>query len=148
MTDHFIRRSPPSGDLQAEMPETPEFFANPYRGEVLPYYPPAPAQAGLYQAVAQVTQRNNPPGIARLTSELARLKPAEAQFYIELGQALLLAANPAAAVAQFEQAAKIKPNSHSVALNLGDALTESGQAARAVVVLTHAVQAAPADALL
>ncbi len=150
MTDHFIGRRPPAGDPLAPMPESQEFFANPYRGEVVPYYPPA-LEAGdgpLYEAVAQVTQRSNPAGIARLASELARQKPAEAQFYIELGQALLGAGDPAAAVQQFEQAANIKPESRSAASNLADALTASGEPARAVVILTQALQTSPADPLL
>lgn len=149
MTDHFIRRRSPPGNLLAPMPEQPEFFANPYRGEVVPYYPAVldRGQDSLYQAVAQVSQGSNPSGIARLTAGLSRQKPTEAQFYIELGQALLAASNPAAAVAEFEQAAKIKPGSHSVASNLGDALRESGQPDRAVAVLTHAVQAGPPDPL-
>jgi len=150
MTDHFIRRREPAGDLLAPMPEPPGFFGNPYRGEVVPYYPPALAagEGALYRAVAQITQRSNPAGLEQLSREIARQKPAEAQFYIELGQALASAGNPAAAVAQFEQIAKTKPNSPSIALNLADALTEAGQAARAITVLEQALASAPGDPLL
>jgi len=151
MTDHFIERHPPAGDLLAPIPERPEFFANPYRGEVVPYYPPALAATGedaLYLAVAQVAQRSNPGALPRLAGELARQKPAPAQFYVELGQALLGAGDSAGAVAQFEAAAKTNPKSPSAALNLADALTESGQAARATAVLERALEIAPEDALL
>jgi len=150
MTDHFIQRRPPAGDPPAPIAERPEFFANPYRGEVVPYYPPA-ARSGedaLYRAVAQVAQKNNPAGLRQLAAEILQQKPAQAQFYVELGQALLNSGNPAAAAAQFQQAAATKPNSPSVALNLGDALTESGNAAGAIAVLERAVQSAPADPLL
>jgi len=151
MTDHLIRRLPLPGDLLAPIPERREFFANPYRGEVAPYYPAGPARDGkaaLYQAVAQVTQRSNSRGVAMLAGEIARQKPAESQFYVELGQAWLSAGNAKAAVAQFEQAARIKPDSPLIALNLADALTESGQAAQAVATLQSKVQLFAGDPLL
>jgi len=150
MTDHFIRRRRPPGDLLAPIPERPEFFANPYRGELTPYYPAEVAPEGktaLYQAVAQVTQGSNSRGVAMLAGEIARQKPAESQFYVELGQAWLSAGNAKAAVGQFEQAARIKPNSPVIALNLADALTESGQAGRAIAMLERGVQFVQDDPL-
>ena len=151
MTDHLIRRSPLPGDPLAPQPERASFFAKPYRGDVVPYYPPALAKSGedaLYGAVAQVTQRSNPAGLPRLADEVSRQKPAEAQFYVELGQALLAAGKPDAAIAQFEEASRRKPGSPAIALNLADALTESGKAPRAIAVLERATQLAPNDALL
>jgi len=144
MTDHFIQKRPPAGDLLAPIPERQEFFSNPYRGEVVPYY----GDDALYTAVAQVTQRSNPAGLQRLADEVARQKPAEAQFYVELGQAWLSAGKPANAIAQFEEAARRKSASAGIALNLADALTESRQSPRAIAVLQRAIQAAPSDPLL
>src|SRR5271166_70974 len=53
MTDHFIQRRKPARDLLAEIPERPG-DANPYRGEVVLYYPSVPPKAEdeLYLAVA------------------------------------------------------------------------------------------------
>jgi predicted CXXCH cytochrome family protein len=151
MTDHLIRPRPLAGDPVAPMPERASFFAEPYRGEVVPYYPPALTKTGddaLYAAVAQVTQRSNPAGLQRLADEIARQKPTEAQFDVELGQAWMAAGKPGNALGPFEQAAQRKPSSPMIALNLADALTESGKAPRAIAVLERAIQLAPNDALL
>src|SRR5260370_36176261 len=73
MTDHLIRRRPPSHDLLAELVERHPTEAEEYRGEVVPYYPSTLPRAGsdaLYRALAQVMMKNNlRAGIA----ELARL---------------------------------------------------------------------------
>jgi Flp pilus assembly protein TadD len=147
MTDHFIQRRAPANPL-AEIPEREEFDANQYRGEVVPYYP-ASGMNALYLAVAQVAQRSNlAAGLPRLSAEIERQKPAQADFYVELGQAWLGAGQPAQAVAAFEQALERKPRSPVMLLNLGDALTEAGQPARAAAVLQRAVIIAPNEPLL
>lgn len=147
MTDHFIQRRAPATPL-AEIRERQEFDANQYRGEVVPYYP-ATGMNALYLAVAQVAQRSNlAAGLPRLRAEIERQKPAQADFYIELGQAWLGVGKPAQAVVAFEQALERKPRSPVALLNLGDALTEAGQAERAEAVLQRAVTIAPNDPLL
>jgi len=143
MTDHLIQRRSPSGDPLAQIAERQEFDANQYHGEVVPYYPsplPRTGANALYVAVAN--------GLPRLSAEIATQKPAQAEFYVELGQAWLSRRNPAKAVAAFEEAAKRKPDSPVVLLNLADALTQTGQYTRTVAVLNHALKAAPADPLL
>ena len=152
MTDHLIQRRPPAGDLLAPISEHATIYEKPYRGEVVPYYPadlPATGEGALYRAVAQVSQGSNlAAGLPRLAAEIARQKPAEAEFYVELGQAWLSAGKPANAVPQFAEAARRKPGSPVVALNLADALTQAGQPERAIAVLRTATRTAPADALL
>jgi predicted CXXCH cytochrome family protein len=152
MTDHLIARHPPQPDLTAPIAEKLDLAANQYHGEVVPYYPslePRTGENALYLAVAQVTQKSNlAKGLPRLAAEIAAQKPARAEFYIELGQALLSAGKRTGAIEAFEEAAKRKPGSPVVSLNLGDALTEAGQPARAVAALTRALRLAPNDALL
>jgi predicted CXXCH cytochrome family protein len=147
MTDHLIQRRGPADRLR-QIAEREEFDANQYRGEVVPYYPPTGVNA-LYLAVAQVAQRSNlAAGLPRLSAEIEKQKPAQADFYIELGQGWLGAGKPGQAVAAFEQALESKPHSPVALLNLGDALTEAGKPARAATVLEHAVTIAPNDPLL
>jgi Flp pilus assembly protein TadD len=147
MTDHWIQRRAPTHPL-ARIAEREEFDANQYRGEVVPYHPPTGINA-LYLAVAQVAQRSNlAGGLSRLSAEIEKQKSAQADFYIELGQAWLAAGKPEPAVQAFEQARERKPLSPVVLLNLGDALAEAGQLSRASAVLMHAVAIAPKDALL
>jgi Flp pilus assembly protein TadD len=133
MTDHLIRRRPVSGDPLAPLSEQTQAR----RSDVVPYYAPSPATSedSLYAAVAQ--------GLPRLTSEIASRKPAQAQFYVELGQAEMAAGGRAKAVAAFEQAVQRKPDSSIVALNLADALTQSGQPQQAAAVLERALQKRP-----
>jgi predicted CXXCH cytochrome family protein len=152
MTDHWIQRRPPGGDLLAPIAERQEFGAGSYQGEVVPYYPsplPRTAENTLYVSVAQVTHRSNiAKGLPRLAAEIERLKPARPELYIELGQAWLGTGNAANAVAAFEEAVKRGPNSPVAILNLGDALTQAGQALKAIAALTRGTQIAPKDALL
>jgi predicted CXXCH cytochrome family protein len=152
MTDHFIQRRPSGGDPLNVPGEREEFDANQYRGEVVPYYPaplPPTGENALYLAVAQVMQKSNlAKGLPQLAAQIARQKPARAEFYVELGQAWLSAGKPANAVAAFDEAVLRKPDSPVVLLNLGDTLTQTGRTARAVNVLTHGVRVAPGDPLL
>ncbi len=152
MTDHLIQRRPPPGDLLAPIAEHDTIYEKPYRGAVIPYYPPnlpAMGEGALYRAVAQVSEGSNrAAGLPRLAAEITTQKPAQAEFYVELGQAWLSAGKPANAVPQFEEAARRKPGSSVIALNLADALTQARQPARAVKVLQAAIPAAPADSLL
>src|SRR5262249_43884777 len=85
MTDHYIQRRKPAGDLLAEMAERHETDANAYRGPVVPYYPaelPHTAEADLYLAIAQVNQRSNlSDGIVQLTAAIERYSPERAEYY-------------------------------------------------------------------
>ncbi len=152
MTDHWIQRRPPAGNLTASLAEQRDIDANQYRGEVVPYYTtlePRSGENALYAAVAQVTQKSNlAQGLPRLAAEMAAQKPARPEFYIELGQALMGAGKRAGAVGAFEEAAKRKPQSPVVTLNLADALTESGQPARAVPLLARILKTSTDNPLL
>ena len=147
MTDHRIVRLPPAGDLLAPLAEKAGVDANQYRGEVAQYYPAA--ADSLYLAVAQVTQRSNlARGLPQLAAEVARQRPARAEFYLELGQAWLAAGDRAKALDSFEQAVAREPGSPVARLNLADVLTQAGQNRRAAEVLQRALKTAPEDPLL
>jgi tetratricopeptide (TPR) repeat protein len=114
MTDHYIQRRKPAGNLLAEIPERRLTGSNGYRGEVVLYYPPAlPAPADeLYLAIAQVAQGSNlEPGIGRLGTALEKYRPERAEYYLQLGDALSGAGQSAAALAWYEEALRHEPNS-------------------------------------
>jgi tetratricopeptide (TPR) repeat protein len=149
MTDHFIQRRKPTGDLLAAKRELngPETV---YRGEVLPYYPqpfPRGPEAELYLASAQVLVNNNADaGIARLTDAITKYRPAEANFYINLGEALLNKTKPIEAVPLFEEAMRREPKSLAALQGLGQALDALNQPAKAADVFRQATQVLPSDA--
>lgn len=152
MTDHYIQRRPPPGNLLAPLNERAEFDRNEYHGEVVPYYPkpfPATPESALYLAVAQVTQKSNlKAGLPRLAAEVEKQKPARPEFYTELGEAWLTAGNSANAVKSLREALRRNPNSPVVLLDLAAAMTQSGTAKGAAELLTQGVRSAPSDPLL
>ncbi|HVV43857.1 MAG TPA: hypothetical protein VHC72_01590, partial [Bryobacteraceae bacterium] len=100
ITDHLIRRNPPppaEPTVESNSANTPA-----YRGEVAPYYP---AVDDLYTAIAQVKERANlDAGIARLQKAIANEKPAAAEPYAELADALRHAGKSAAAIPVYREA--------------------------------------------
>ncbi len=149
MTDHYIQRKKPAGDLLAEIPESagPKAF---YHGEELPYYPqpfPATPESELYLGVAQVRAGNNlGGGIPRLAKPIDRSRPRQAEFYIELGEALRHDGKPRDAVPRYREALRLKPDSLAGLLGLGRALDEMGDLAGALDAFTRATTAARDDA--
>jgi len=144
MTDHWIQRQKPAGDLlgpKAEVLELPR-----YQGEVVPYYPAPLADTpenALYTAVAQVRDRRNlTEGLPRLTSLLDRYHPAQAGFYAELAQGYLAAGDLAKAIPYFEEAARREHTAYRL-VQLGNALMENRQFPRAETVLREATGLAP-----
>ena len=102
MTDHYIQRRRPAGDLLAPRKETDNFEHGDYRGEVVLYYPPdaaADAENELYLALAQVQQGSNlAAGIPRLEQAIEAHKPQRAEFYYELARAYAKTSNHDAAI--------------------------------------------------
>ena len=148
MTDHYIQRRPPPGDLLAPLTERVEYDRNQYRGEVAPYYPapwPNTPEDALYLAVAQVTQKSNlKAGLPRLAAQIEKQKPANPQFYIELGEGWLAAGNPRNAIAPLEEALRRKPDSVPAMIDLASAVDPQ----RAAEILNRGIKAVPDDPLL
>lgn len=146
MTDHYIQRRKPAGDLLAPKPEIVESAANKYRGEVVPYYP-AQSVSELYTAVAQVrTQTNLTAGIPRLAAAIERDKPTGANFYAELAQGYRASGDYAKAIPNFEEAAKREPTGYRQ-VQLGNALMEAQQFPQAEAALRRAVELDPSEPL-
>jgi predicted CXXCH cytochrome family protein len=150
MTDHWIQRRKPAGDLLAAKPEIVDSAAALYRGEVAPYYPaplPDTPDDALYVAAAQVRNRRNlDKGLPEFASLLDRYHPAQAGFYGELGQGYTAAQKPAQAIPYFEQAAQHEPTGFRL-VQLGNAQMEAGQLPQAESTLRRAAIVSPDNPL-
>ena len=108
MTDHYIQRQRPSGDLLAERTEADSLTHGDYRGEVALYYPPklpSTPENDLYLAVAQVQQGSNlTAGIRQLQQAIEQHRPQRAEFYHELARAHGAAGDHDAAIRWSEEA--------------------------------------------
>jgi predicted CXXCH cytochrome family protein len=158
ITDHLIQRgiqrTPATADPAAEKTETHETPATSYRGPAVPYYPARdPAESpgtldALYEAVAQVCNGSNlPAGLPLLAALIARERPAQAGFYVDLGEAYHSVGDLPQAVRAFEQALAQSPGSAAILLKLGNAQIESRLWAKAETVLRRATARSPSDPL-
>ena len=90
VTDHYIQRRKPAGDLLADMPERHETGSSAYRGPVALYYPenlPHTPENDLYLAIAQVNQSSNlRDGISQLTAAIERHRPATRGILFRTGR--------------------------------------------------------------
>jgi len=149
MTDHYIQRRKPEGDLVAPKPELLETADKFYRGEVVPYYPAKLADTpenALYVAGAQVRDRRNlAAGLEQLKALIEKNHPAEAGFYAELGLGYRLAGDPMSAVPYLEEAARREPTAYRL-IQLGNAQMEARQFPQAETTIRRAIGLAPNDA--
>jgi predicted CXXCH cytochrome family protein len=133
MTDHYIQRRPPAGNLLAPKKEKHgEDVA--YRGVVEPYYPESVRED--YRALAQIAQDSNrEAGIRAL--EGRDLAP---EFLYELASARERAGDFGGAAATFERALAAKPEMTIARRRLGAALRQAGNLDRAEVELLQAAR--------
>lgn len=137
MTDHFIQRRRPDGDLIAPLAEAHD-ERSPYRGEVALYDAAGFhfADGELYRAVAQARQEGNPDlGIATLRSAIERIRPAGPEFYFELGKAYRRAARNDEAIYWLEQALQRRPGFRPALKEFAATLSATGQLVRAAEIL-------------
>ena len=147
MTDHYIQRRPPAGDLLAPREEIGADYV--YRGPVEPYYPAdlsSNPTDQLYLAVAQVTHRSNlEAGSAGLRALIERYQPEEADFYFELAEAYRHQERLEEALPWYEQAVA-RDGEHLIALrNYASILSAVGQGAKAEQIARRAQAIAPDD---
>jgi predicted CXXCH cytochrome family protein len=151
VTDHYIQRHKPAGDLLADRPERHETGASAYRGPVVLHYPatlPKTPENELYLAVAQVKQGSNlTNGISQLAAAIAKYSPQRIEFYLDLAEAMEKNGDLTKAVPVYRQAVGRGPKSSFALQKLGTALRRSAQHAEAAEVLRKAVSMAPDDAL-
>lgn len=151
VTDHYIQRRKPAGDLLAEIPERHETGNLAYRGEVLPYYPtvlpPAPANE-LDLAVAQVIEKSNlGPGMARLAAAIARHAPSGPEYPLHLAEAFEANGQLAKALPIYQDVVRRHPKFAPALAKLGSALRRARRYPEAVAQLRRATIAAPEVAL-
>jgi tetratricopeptide (TPR) repeat protein len=141
MTDHTIRREPPSRDLLAPLAERGVNATG--EREVILYYPeplPHTTENELYLAVAQIRDRTNlRAGVARLQELIQHDRPERAEFYFELANGLLALRQTDGAVANYEEAVRRNPRSLPMTRQLANALVEAQQNAKAEAVIRGAI---------
>jgi tetratricopeptide (TPR) repeat protein len=118
----LIQRRPPANAL-APLEERHGAAAE-YRGKVVLYYPPRlpRPEDSLYVGVAQVSEKSNvEQGISDLRSTIAQFHPAQAEFYLELGDALRDTGRSPEAAQEYRDALDRKPGSVLIMRRLGDA---------------------------
>ncbi len=147
VTDHYIQRRRPAGDLLAEIGERHETGANAYRGPVVLYYPEKLIRSpenDLYLAIAQVNQKSNlKDGIAQLTAAIERNPPARAEYYFELAEAWRDAGRLEKALPYYREAVRRNPKFAAGLQKLGSALRRAGQYSEAVEALKRAISVQP-----
>jgi predicted CXXCH cytochrome family protein len=150
MTDHYIQRRKPAGDLLAEMAERHETEGDGYRGEVVLYYPeqlPHTPENDLYLALAQVIQRSNlERGIAQLTAAVEQHPPERAEYCLELAEAWRNNGQLGKALPLYEEAVRRNPKLVVGLQKLGTALRRSGRYTEAEESLQRAASLAPDNA--
>jgi predicted CXXCH cytochrome family protein len=148
MTDHHIRRGPQPPDRLAPIAEKHER----YSGDVALYYPgdlPNTPENRLYLAVAQVKDFTNlKKGIPLLEKAIAEARPAEAEFYFDLGQAYWSEGRFDDAIPFYRQAIERKPDFAKALNALGDTLLRRGEVDRAISVLEPALKKLPEDPII
>lgn len=153
MTDHLIQRKPaPEAVLLAAKQEIAETPQTAYHGRVVPYLldgEQRKSQDAAYDAVAQIIDSSNPShGIPELADLLHKNKPAQPNFFIELGDAQRHQGQLDAAVAAYRDALAIDPLSSRAQRRLGSTLGSIGQPTEALGVLDQALAREPNNALL
>jgi tetratricopeptide (TPR) repeat protein len=134
MTDHYIQRLKPKGNLLAPVKET----SPAYRGEVIPYYPKSFAEVPggeLYLAIAQTeTSSNLETGVLRLRQALEKNKPDNATFYLAMGAAYSKSGKNEEAIPWYEEAIRRRPDYQQALRMLASTLATSGDLTRAAEV--------------
>ena len=149
MTDHYIQRRKPPRNLLAPKQELHE---EPYRGEVVLYYPqqlPADSQRQLDVAVAQVKAGSNlQKGIAQLDQAIRKYEPAGGRYHYELAEAYGRAGDFSKAIEAYEATLQREPELRPALEGLGRLLANAGEYERAIMVLRKAVERRPGAAEL
>jgi tetratricopeptide (TPR) repeat protein len=149
MTDHYIQRRRPPGDLLAPRKEADNVEHGDYRGEVVLSYPatlPATPENEIYLAVAQVQDGSNlAKGITRLEQAIDKHKPKRAEVYYELARASSKTRNYDADIRWCQQALQRDPNYVPALKELAAAATAIGKLPEAAQALERAVTLRPND---
>jgi Tfp pilus assembly protein PilF len=145
MTDHYIQRFKPKGNLLAPVKET----SLAYRDEVIPYYPESFAgvpEGEFYGAIAQTEHSSNlEAGRLRLRQAMENDKPEDATFYFAMGAACSKSGKNTEAIPWFEEALRRRPDYQQALRALALTLAASGDMTRAAEVGEKAAATAHPD---
>ncbi|WP_162538567.1 tetratricopeptide repeat protein [Granulicella sp. WH15] len=148
MTDHYIQRYRPAGDLLAPLAES---TLPPDKNLVDLYYPAKgsdTAKDELYLAVARVDDGDGVQGLKQLQSVVDRQSPTMPEPYLELARAYARRGRNSDAVRWFDAALAHRPGDRQAMREIVPALYATGQDARALDVLQKGVALYPKDDLL
>ncbi|MBT9330094.1 tetratricopeptide repeat protein [Paracidobacterium acidisoli] len=150
LTDHYIQRERPQGDLTAHLQE-PEEGAQPAEKLAL-FYPsslPKTPKNALYLAAAQVESNpGNADNIHALRTAIGQDKTAPAEILAALGNAYAADGNASEAEQWLEQARSRKPASRPIVKELAEVLFTEGKYQRAAEVLQQVSSTPPFDSAL
>jgi len=150
MTDHLIQRRPPTRNLLPEFEERHPKESEEYRGEIVPYYPPALPKTGpdaLYRAFAQVAMGNNlRAGVVELSRLVAVQQPRDPEWHIQLGDARLVNGEPLKAIASYQSALRLRERMPRALQALAKALRSAGQLPESLDTLRKVLEIDPSDA--
>jgi Tfp pilus assembly protein PilF len=145
MTDHYIQRFKPKGNLWAPVKET----SLAYRDKVIPYYPESFAgvpEGEFYRAIAQTEHSSNlEAGRLRLRQAMEKDKPEDATFYFATGAAYSKSGKNKEAIPWFEEALRRRPDYQQALRALALTLAASGDLTRAAEVGEKAAATAHPD---
>jgi tetratricopeptide (TPR) repeat protein len=148
MTDHYIQRIKPKGDLLAPVKETVPL----YHDEVVPYFPASLAQVPdgeLYLAVAQVEDGSNlEAGALRLRQAIEKNKPDNAQFYFALGTAYAKSGKNKEAIRWYNEALRRRPSFPAALREVAATLASLGDLTRAAETGEKASAMLPPDTVV
>jgi Flp pilus assembly protein TadD len=148
LTDHYIQRRRPPGNLLAPLHEAEP---RPSNAPVTFYYPdpkqPTASQL-LYLAIAQVDDGDGVQGLQHLRELVEQQKTTAAEPYLELARAYDRRDKHTEAVYWYEQALQHKPKFLPATRELPTTLLASGQTVRAIEVLKQGIAAHPNDDVL
>jgi predicted CXXCH cytochrome family protein len=154
MTDHYIQRRKPPGDLLAPRAERPVGEEARYKGPVVLYYParlPPTPENELYQAAAQVKELNNlQEGIPRLQAALEKYPARDGEFDFELAEAYAANGQTQQAIRYYQEATRRKPGFRPAWVGLGRILAKAGasNSQRALDAFQEALALGPEDAAI
>ncbi|HXA49952.1 MAG TPA: tetratricopeptide repeat protein [Candidatus Acidoferrum sp.] len=146
MTDHFIRKAPPTGD--APLVERHDRQTGPVRLFYPAQLPDTPEQR-LYVAIA--TARNSANGssdASKLAAAIVAVNPAVPEPYIELGDARRLAGDAKGAVAAYRQALDRGNREGRLYVAAGELLIQMSRGDEAMQLLESALREGSRDVSL
>jgi tetratricopeptide (TPR) repeat protein len=148
LTDHYIQRRRPPGDLLMPLHESTSAPAN---APVTFYYPvptqPTPEQQ-LYLAIAQVDDGDSTQGLAKLRALVEQQQPSAAEPFLEIARAYERRGNHPEAIAWFQQSLQRKSDFLPALREMPIAMLAAGQRSQALDVLKRGVALHPDDDVL